>query len=230
MCVRSAAELAAIRAVNEALATDYAVRREMLIKRLEVTLRSLLWSPLLEGREEAKRRELAPRLVSLGKRRVVSEYLLFAATPALVAFLQSVNARPTSTRVKKALIGGVPDRGGRTERRVDVMPAFRSREPGGEAGTRGRGRGKRGGGRGGDRGGRGARGGGRVQGGWSEKDKGGQGNGGNDDKAQEDDGDDDDDDDNDPTGDDFPASSPRGSWGGKRGRRSRGRGRGRGQG
>ena len=58
--------------LNETLAADYAVRREMLLKRLDVTVESFLWSAKAQGREAeiqgaiaGRRRALAPTPASI---------------------------------------------------------------------------------------------------------------------------------------------------------------------
>ncbi|KAL4419219.1 hypothetical protein ABPG77_010661 [Micractinium sp. CCAP 211/92] len=171
----SKAQLAQLGDVDAALRSEYALRRRMLIERVNVTLQSFLWSPRLEQKgtkaEAAAVVEAARRAMAAEPAVAVQD--VFSATLAdLLSILEKATSGETGIHasVKGVLIGKVPDRGGRPEgrKREADMPAWTARKV-----TQG------GGGRGGrhhhGRGGRGGRGGGgRVQGGW----QGGGGSGG----------------------------------------------------
>ncbi|KAL4422373.1 hypothetical protein ABPG75_008570 [Micractinium tetrahymenae] len=177
----SEAQLAQLGEVDSALRSEYALRRRMLIERVNVTLQSFLWSPRLEQKGtkaeaaavvEAARRAMAPEPA-------VAVPDVFSATLAdLLSILEKATSGETGIHasVKGVLIGKVPDRGGRPEgrKREADMPAWTARRvsQGGSGGRGGRHHHGRGG-----RGGRGG-GGGRVQGGWQSGGGGGGGGGG----------------------------------------------------
>lgn len=71
-------ELRTLDEINAILREDYRVRRQMLLKRFDVTLRSFLWSPKVEGREDEVekaidevRRDLSEEPVSVTAREVL---------------------------------------------------------------------------------------------------------------------------------------------------------------
>lgn len=145
--------------IHGVLRDDYATRREMLIKRLDVTVQSFLWSKRAAGREAEITAVIAARRRAL---RVAPAAVrpedAFSTGPELAALL-SQRVTDASTRslrasaVKGVLIGAVPDRGGRvTEMKLhprDTMPAWSARKADAGGGASGGGRGGRGGGRGG---------------------------------------------------------------------------------
>ena len=155
-----------VRIVMKDMNTEYLLRRRMMLKRLDVTLQSFLWSSKARGQENdiiAAIRPLVAQLHALVNFEV-TETELFSQTKNLTAvqYLPVCEKRGRGS-VKNVLIGSVPDRGGRTQdiRPRDLMPSWSKRRSGGGGG----GGGGHGGGRGRARGrggkaGRGGKGGG----------------------------------------------------------------------
>ena len=162
--------------ISEALAREYATRKETVARRAGVTVQSFGYSARLRDSPEVTR-DFARRAGAGGAQaqgrdalpvdaRVRAEDVWDARVADLARAVQRTNAEASRTldaSVKRVLIGSVPDRGGRTEgggARVD-MPAFTARAAGGEHTVGGAGRGRGGGGgrkgRGKGRGGRGKR-------------------------------------------------------------------------
>jgi Protein of unknown function (DUF2465) len=165
--------LATLSEINKLLAQDYALRREMLLQRVDVTVQSFLWSAKAEGREgeitaaiSHKRRALSSSPAAINPADA------FVAGPELTAVL-SQRITDASTKalrhssVKGVIIGAVPDRGGRvTEMKVsarDLMPEWAARKPEGGSGGGGRGGGSSGGWKGANRGAKGGAGGNREK-------------------------------------------------------------------
>ncbi|XP_029476704.2 protein FAM98B [Oncorhynchus nerka] len=126
-----------VQKINQALLEDYHCRRQMMIKRFQVTLQSFAW-----GEKEKERSEVLasiPPLSSLPLISQVSMSLLLAARKDQ-SYILPVKAGE-STKVYKVLMGSVPDRGGRPGEIEAPMPMWEGRREGG----RGRG-GPRGGG------------------------------------------------------------------------------------
>ncbi len=145
--------------VNVMLRSDYSARRAMLVKRLSVTMQSLLWgegASTTSGGGGSLAAEAGARLASMaGEPPHVAVEDVFEAGPELLHLAGlRVTSTPPHSAVKGVVIGAVPDRGGRAgEMRPsasDHMPAWMTKR----APDSGRGRG-RGGSRGGGRGGRG---------------------------------------------------------------------------
>jgi len=189
---------------NKELYTEYKLRREMLLKRLDVTIQSFQWSSnkseKLRARNQAISELFQTKRVKLDSKPVVSMSELLAARDDLVYFEKTssgLSRENTKSEVNKVMIGQVPDRGGRPSEAQPPppeMPPWQQRQPGGGSGggggrgsvgwTRGGG-GGRGGGRGGDsRGGWNSQGGGNrggyreAQGGGGYDDRGAQGGSG----------------------------------------------------
>jgi hypothetical protein len=123
----------ALQRVDDALCNEYAVRREMLIRRAEVTTASFLWSPRVRGtRQDGVRKEIDKSIAQMSCTPHVGADDAFDARNGALAFA----ARRTSTgdadtlhsAVKSVRIGAVPDRGGRTDvTRQGALPAFQER-------------------------------------------------------------------------------------------------------
>lgn len=97
-----------VQKINQALLEDYHCRRQMMIKRFQVTLQSFAW-----GEKEKERSEVLasiPPLSSLPLISQVSVSLLLAARKDQ-SYILPVKAGE-STKVYKVLMGSVPDRGG----------------------------------------------------------------------------------------------------------------------
>lgn len=124
---------------------EYEVRREMLLKRIDVTVQSFMWSKLLTN-EILK--VFTPKRGKLQSKCPVSIAKLLSSRQSLLNHQKTSSGRErevTKCEVNKVLIGSVPDRGGRAWE-YDIpreMPSFKKRVAGGGGG----------GGRGGRRGG-----------------------------------------------------------------------------
>ena len=170
------AQLAHLEQVNSALRRDFTVRRQMLLKRCDVTIQSFLWGNKTQGQEgtiigaiESKRElmldEPAP---------IAVDSVLTITGAEFDALLQRLTQHKNHRSAMKAVvIGSVPDRGGDAKkqrpRASDIMPKWgpMSALPsttggrGGGGGGGGCGGGGGGGGCGGESGGRGGESGGR---------------------------------------------------------------------
>ncbi|PSC73625.1 FAM98A [Micractinium conductrix] len=152
-------QMAKLSEVDAALRYEYALRRRMLIERVNVTLQSFLWSPRLEQKgtkaEAAAVAEAAAKHMPADPQ--VQTQDVFTATLAdLLAILEKATSGETgiTASVKSVLIGKVPDRGGRPEgrRREAEMPEWTARRvthggSGRGGGHHGHGRGRGGGGK-----------------------------------------------------------------------------------
>ncbi|XP_021951285.1 protein FAM98A [Folsomia candida] len=167
------------------LKSDYGMRREMLLKRLDVTVQSFHWSDRLKGDKEEKLnaefRKLRPKMKE--NPAVELSHVLAARIdlPVVEKTSSSSVRKNTRSAVNSVVIGKVPDRGGRpdeVEPPPPEMPSWQQRQgaPAASSGWTQNPNQGGGGGRGGARGGGGGNrgGGGRVQGGWAPR-GGGQG-------------------------------------------------------
>ncbi|XP_059171362.1 protein FAM98A-like [Physella acuta] len=164
-------------AINDFLSDEYRVRRDMLLKRLDVTIQSFKWSELAKNKENKIAEVYQPiRKILISKTDVGIPQIL-AARDDLTRLQKTSSGEArekTKCAINKILIGNVPDRGGRAwelEPPPPEMPSFTKRDAGpqgGGAGYRG-GRGGRGD-AGAGRGDRGSGRGGRVQSGWGGSD------------------------------------------------------------
>nr|XP_027209808.1 protein FAM98A-like isoform X4 [Penaeus vannamei] len=166
--------------MQKEMQSEYQMRREMLIKRLDVTVQSFQWSNKAKMRENDLVKAFRSRRDQLTEIPSVSVGDMLAAREDLAVLEKTSNAsvrKATKTPLNKVLIGKVPDRGGRAhelEPPPPEMPSWSQRQPGGgfQGGFGGQGGyGGRGGGRGGRGGGGGSgfsSGGDRVQGGWNQ--------------------------------------------------------------
>ena len=132
----SADDMNKLKAVDRMLWNDYKIRREMLIKRLTVTLQSFLWSKRIKGTEEEKNlQSLVSRMHSTLVPDPPDDLLtqVFLTNGSLVNTMsvKTVTRGLSSfdTAVKHVRIGPVPDRGGRPDeaRAVRDMPTFTPR-------------------------------------------------------------------------------------------------------
>ncbi|KAK4315897.1 hypothetical protein Pmani_012920 [Petrolisthes manimaculis] len=165
---------------------EYLMRRQMLIKRLDVTIQSFQWSEKAKQREDELTKAFRTRRDQMKEEPGVNIGDILAAREDLAVLEKTSNAsvrKATKTALNKIIIGRVPDRGGRTnelEPPPPEMPSWTQRSGGGGQGGGRGGGGGGGGGRGGRGGGRGGGGfsGDRVQGGWNQGGGGGYGGGG----------------------------------------------------
>ncbi|XP_022067230.2 protein FAM98B [Acanthochromis polyacanthus] len=112
-----------VKKINKFLLEDYQCRRQMMIKRFQVTLESFAW-----GEKQKERRSAlasVPPLASLASSSQVSPSLLLA-TREDQSFNDLIRAE-TNTSVYKTLMGSVPDRGGRPGEIEPPMPAWEDR-------------------------------------------------------------------------------------------------------
>ncbi|KAF4523448.1 hypothetical protein B566_EDAN010381 [Ephemera danica] len=165
--------------LQEDLQQEYLMRRQMLLKRLDVTVQSFQWSDRAKSCQDQIVQTFRTRRASLIETPTVHLADLLAAREDL-AILEKTSGsavrKNTQSDVNRVLIGRVPDRGGRPEDQrapPPEMPSWQPRKPDAPGGGGGGWRGGRGEQRGGDRG-RGGGGGGwgsknesRVQGGWN---------------------------------------------------------------
>lgn len=153
---------------NTICRSDYAMRREMLLARLDLTIQSFLWSRKAEGREGEILSSIAHRRKALTIQPAsIRPEDAFSAGPELAALharrvTDSSSRALRSASVKSVRIGAVPDRGGRVGEMApsarDLMPAWQARKEGaGGRGSAGAGAGRAGGSAGGGGGGGGGK-------------------------------------------------------------------------
>ncbi|KAK9510079.1 hypothetical protein O3M35_004940 [Rhynocoris fuscipes] len=151
--------------IQKELHEEYKIRRELLLKRLDVTIQSFQWSERMKGRENEIASIFSPKRNALSTNPEVKLSDILAARNHLAFIEKTSNAnvrKNTQSSVNKVIIGRVPDRGGRPSEQQPPPPempswAPRASQPQGGGGGRG---GYQGGGGGDHRGGR-------VQGGWN---------------------------------------------------------------
>lgn len=115
--------------IQKELDTEYDLRREMLITRLDVTVQSFQWSDNIKGKEDSiaqrytnKRKEL-DYLKHGGKTTDLVELLTAREDIAIIDKTSSANVREnTQTDIQKHVIGRVPDRGGRAREHAPPPP------------------------------------------------------------------------------------------------------------
>ncbi|CAJ1065532.1 protein FAM98B [Xyrichtys novacula] len=112
-----------VKKINDVLSEDYLRRRQMMIKRFQVTLESFAWGEKQKQRSEAL--ASVPPLSSLAGTSLVSLSLLIAAREDQ-STIEPIKAGK-STSVYKTLMGSVPDRGGRPGEIEPPMPAWGER-------------------------------------------------------------------------------------------------------
>lgn len=163
-----------LRELQSELQSEYTIRRELLLKRLDVTVQSFLWSDRLKSKETEVMTCFKSKRDAMSREPGVSIAHLLAAREDIAILEKTSNAsvrKNTRSQVNKVIIGAVPDRGGRPyeqEPPPPEMPPWQKDRAGGQnfGGGRG-GQGARGGGNfsgGGGFGGRGRGGGGGGQG------------------------------------------------------------------
>ena len=136
--------------VLKALNTEYTLRQKMMLQRLDVTLQSFLWSNRAQGQEADIIAACRPLVAELHEARlgVTLEEVLQADTSLINAMYTPVTEMRGRTTLKGAVVGKVPDRGGRVEdaRPKDFMPQWAQRKSGGGGGGSGGGHSRGGGG------------------------------------------------------------------------------------
>lgn len=143
-----------VSAINDALCQDYKQRREVLIKRVDVTVQSFCWSEKLKASPEKVVNAFQPIRAKLQSDSITSVVDILAARTDLYPIEKTSSGESreaTKCHLNKILIPKVPDRGGRPSKQAppQEMPKFMKRQadpPRGGGRGRGRGRGGRGGG------------------------------------------------------------------------------------
>ena len=102
------------------------MRREMLLKRLDVLADSFSWSERAKEQRGEMEAALAARRASLPPPSTIEPRDAFGATADLLE-LQRAAALSEGASVKKVRIGKVPDRGGRADGPFSAANRFRSR-------------------------------------------------------------------------------------------------------
>nr|XP_018904708.1 PREDICTED: protein FAM98A-like [Bemisia tabaci] len=159
------------------LQLEYKIRRKMLLKRLDVTVKSFMWSERIVGREDViasvyypvrQRLKADPNMELANVLSAGEELALFEKTSSMTVRMG------TQSSVNKVVIGNVPDRGGRPNEQQappPEMPSWSQRTS--DRGSRGQGGysflDRRGGDRGGNRRGSNQDRGGRDREGWRQE-------------------------------------------------------------
>ncbi|CAH1261739.1 FAM98A [Branchiostoma lanceolatum] len=121
--------------INRKLSEEYRIRREMLLKRLDVTIQSFNWSNKTKGKEDAVAQAFRPKRQGLSTQtNVILADLLSAREDIARMQKTTYGATRHNCAINKVLMGRVPDRGGRAWERAPPpkeMPAFKKREDGG---------------------------------------------------------------------------------------------------
>ncbi|GAB1603645.1 protein FAM98A-like [Argonauta hians] len=150
--------------INNSLSAEYNTRREMLFKRLDVTVQSFMWSDKARMNEKQIRALYESHMRKLSSKSNIGICQILAARDSLLQIQKTSSGEArekTQCAINKVRIGQVPDRGGRAwehEPPPPEMPAFQQRNANQGAGGGGRGGGGGGGGRGG-----------RIQGNWNDQ-------------------------------------------------------------
>ena len=108
----SAEERAVLAQVADGLQRDYATRREMLLKRLDVLIQTFGWSERAKARADEMAAAVARARAALPPPLVISFESALRADRSLLE-LQRAPSLSCADSVKKVRIGNVPDRGGR---------------------------------------------------------------------------------------------------------------------
>ncbi|KAL6265658.1 hypothetical protein P5V15_002453 [Pogonomyrmex californicus] len=149
--------------LQEKMYKEYMIRRDMLLKRLDVTVQSFLWSDRIKSQETEVNTKYEERRKTLKNEPKVTLADLLAARDDLAVIEKTSNAsvrKNTRSKINSVIIGAVPDRGGRPyeqEPPPPEMPPWQKDRVQGPPSFQG---GRGGGGRGGSRSGGGGRGGG----------------------------------------------------------------------
>ncbi|KRT82734.1 hypothetical protein AMK59_3513 [Oryctes borbonicus] len=140
--------------VLQDLHTEYTIRREMLLKRLDCTIQSFQWSDKMKGKDEMITSVYTEKRKQLRVEPNVSMSDLISAREDLAIIEKTSSAsvrRNTKSAINRVIIGNVPDRGGRTNELAPPppeMPSWQQRATGPPQGGGGRGGGYGGRGRG----------------------------------------------------------------------------------
>ncbi|KAL3218550.1 hypothetical protein MRX96_031482 [Rhipicephalus microplus] len=133
----------ALAKLQEQMQGEYRVRRETLIKRLDVTIQSFLWAERLKGMEDKIMTAYQPRRKLMETEPNVSVGHVLAAREDLTMLEKTSGTgvrKNTKSAVNRVLIGMVPDRGGRPEEQQPPppeMPSWQKRSDGPQGGRGG---------------------------------------------------------------------------------------------
>lgn len=119
--------------INDILSTDYKCRRQMMVKRFQVTLESFAWGD--KNKERSKVLDMIPPIASLDGTSNVSLPLVLAARVSQ-SCIEPIRPGKTTT-VYKVKMGAVPDRGGRPGEIEPPMPSWEDRKSGHRSGRGG---------------------------------------------------------------------------------------------
>uniref|UniRef100_A0A8C6T3K3 Protein FAM98B n=1 Tax=Neogobius melanostomus TaxID=47308 RepID=A0A8C6T3K3_9GOBI len=119
--------------INDILSSDYKCRRQMMVKRFQVTLESFGWGDKVEERRKVL--DMIPPIASLDGTTNVSLPLVLAARVNL-SCIEPIRPGKT-TSVYKVKMGEVPDRGGRPGEIEPPMPSWEARKSGQRSGRGG---------------------------------------------------------------------------------------------
>lgn len=126
--------------INEELHKEYYLRREMLLKRLDVTIQSFKWSDKAKKKEDQIANVFMPsrKLMSVDPKVVLADLLGAREDLAIIEKTSSASVRKnTQCAINKVMIGKVPDRGGRPSEQQappPEMPSWQKRNDGGGGG------------------------------------------------------------------------------------------------
>ena len=130
----SPADAALFEDILEAMNKEYALRQKMMLQRLDVTLQSFLWSARAQGQKADIIAACRPLVAELHEAQlgVTLDEVLHADTSLVDAMYTPVTEMRGRTSLKGAVVGKVPDRGGRVEdvRPRDLMPSWAPRSSG----------------------------------------------------------------------------------------------------
>ncbi|XP_034487864.1 protein FAM98B [Drosophila innubila] len=150
-----------LEAMHKDLDSEYNLRRQMMLTRLEATVQSFQWSESMRNRQNEIADRFQLKLKELEKLKYggvdtnIVALLAARSDLAIIEKTSSVNVRKnTASKIEKHVIGSVPDRGGRANEHAPPPPEMpswqqqRAGGPGGGGGGRGGGGNFRGGNRG----------------------------------------------------------------------------------
>ncbi|XP_076237399.1 protein FAM98A [Calliopsis andreniformis] len=138
--------------IQQELHDEYRMRRDMLLKRLDVTVQSFLWSDRVKSREAelTKRYEETRKFLSAEPEVTFADLLAARDDIALMEKMSNASVRKnTKSEINSVIIGAVPDRGGRPYEQEppppEMPPWQKDRVPGPSSGGSRGGGGHRGG-------------------------------------------------------------------------------------
>jgi len=117
--------------MNSSLKEEYEQRKQVLLKRLDVTLQSFLWSDKGEEYEHELKPLVKQNRAALKTTTNISVYDVFAAHTDITRVVKTSSqevTRAASASIRSQVVGVMPvDRGGRVMERRSEMPAFAPR-------------------------------------------------------------------------------------------------------